>query len=199
MIDQILQYDTELFFYLNGLGTPTWDPFWMAYTTKFNWIPFYAILLYLLFRQIGKKPFLITILVVALMVLFTDQITNLFKSGFHRLRPCHVADLLDRGMRVVREGCGGQHGFFSGHASNSMGVAVFTALMLRHRYKFMPYILIIWALLMAYSRVYVGVHYPLDILCGMIFGAISGYAFYRLNIYLMHTLVNFSKGRSNRR
>ena len=190
MIDQLIQYDTDLFFYSNSLGTPTWDGFWLAYTFKLNWIPFYALLLYLMYKKVGKNPFIITVLVVALMVLFTDQITNLFKSGFHRLRPCHTADLLERGMRVVREGCGGQFGFFSGHASNSMAVAVFTGLMLKDRFKFAPYILVVWALAMAYSRVYLGVHYPLDILCGMTFGAISAVAFYKLNKYLIRTLIS---------
>jgi undecaprenyl-diphosphatase len=191
MIDQLLQYDTELFVYLNSLGTETWDPFWLAYTTKFNWIPFYALLLYLMFKEIGKKPMLVTVLVVALMILFTDQITNLFKSGFHRLRPCHLAEITEQ-MRLVRDGCGGKYGFFSGHASNSMAVAVFVGLMLHNKYKYLKYILLVWAVLMAYSRVYIGVHYPLDILMGMTFGALSGFAFYKLNRYLMRTLVSFS-------
>ena len=81
MIDQLIQYDTDLFFYLNSLGTPTWDGFWLAYTFKLNWIPFYALLLYLMYKKVGKNPFIITVLVVALMVLFTDQITNLFKNS----------------------------------------------------------------------------------------------------------------------
>lgn len=184
MIDQILQYDTEIFIYLNSLGSKTWDPFWLAYTTKFNWIPFYALLLYLIFRQIGKKPMLITLVVVALMVLVTDQTTNLFKHSVHRLRPCHLAELIE-GMRLVRSGCGGQYGFFSGHASNSMAAAVFIGLTLKNRYKFLPYILLVWAFLMAYSRVYIGVHYPLDIVTGMSFGVLTGYVFYKLNLYLI--------------
>ncbi|MEZ4803740.1 MAG: phosphatase PAP2 family protein [Gelidibacter sp.] len=184
MIDQILQYDTDLFIYLNSLGTTTWDPFWLAYTSKWNWIPFYALLLYLIFRQIGKKPMLITIVVIALMILVTDQVTNLFKHGFHRLRPCHLAELID-GMRLVRSGCGGKYGFFSGHASNTMAAAIFIGLTLKNRFKYLLYILIVWAFLMAYSRVYIGVHYPLDILCGMVFGALNGFVFYKLNLYFI--------------
>ena len=84
MIEQILQYDTDLFLFLNGLGTETWDGFWMFYTTKFYWIPLYAVLLYLVYKHQNKKAFLLTILVVALMVAFTDQVTNLFKDGFAR-------------------------------------------------------------------------------------------------------------------
>ena len=191
MIDQILQYDTDLFIYLNSLGTETWDPFWLAYTSKWNWIPFYALLLYLIFRQIGKKPMLVTIVVVALMVLVTDQVTNLFKHGFQRMRPCHLAEIID-GMRLVRDGCGGRYGFFSGHASNTMAAAIFIGFTLRNKYKYLLYLLIVWSLLMAYSRVYIGVHYPLDILMGMSFGAISGYTFYRLNLFLIRKFFSVS-------
>ncbi len=191
MFEQILQYDTELFIYLNSLGTETWDPFWLAYTSKFNWIPFYALLLYLIFKQIGKKPMLITIVVVAFMILVTDQVTNLFKHGFQRMRPCQLAEMIDK-MRLVRDGCGGRYGFFSGHASNTMAAAIFIGLTLKNRFKYLIYILIVWAFLMAYSRVYIGVHYPLDIVIGMTFGAVSGFVFYKLNLYLIRKILNAS-------
>jgi len=184
MLDQLLQYDTEVFLYLNNLGTASWDHFWLAYTTKLYWAPLYVFLLILMFKQWGKKSFLITVALIALMILFTDQITNLFKYGFERLRPCHVDALIGK-MRTVREGCGGRYGFFSGHASNSMAIAIFSGLMLKKRFKYIIYILIIWAVIMAYSRIYVGVHYPLDVLCGMVFGALSGLMFYRLNIHFI--------------
>lgn len=185
MLEQLLQYDTELFLYLNNLGNTNWDVFWLAYTTKGYWTPFYALLLYLMFKQWGKKPILITIVVVTLMILFTDQITNLFKYGFERPRPCYAEALIHQ-MRIVKEGCGGPYGFFSGHASNAMAVAIFVGLMLIKRFKYLIYLLIIWALVMGYSRIYVGVHYPLDVLCGFLFGTLSGYMFYRLNIYLIN-------------
>lgn len=185
MLEQLLQYDTDLFLYLNNLGTPPWDEFWLVYTTKTNWIPFYALLLYLMFKQWGKKPILITVIVVTLMILFTDQITNLFKYGFERPRPCHVEAMMHK-MRIVREGCGGAFGFFSGHASNAMAVAIFVGFMLIKRYKYLIYLLIVWAMVMGYSRIYVGVHYPLDVFCGFLFGAFSGYLFYRFNIYLIN-------------
>ena len=183
MIDQLLQYDTELFLYLNGLGSETWDGFWMAYTTKFYWAPFYALLLYLIFNNSTRKVFWLTILVAALMVSFTDQITNLFKHGFERLRPCHEDDI-NGVMRLVKSYCGGRYSFFSGHASNSMAVAVFTGLILRHKFKYLIFLLLFWAALMAYSRVYIGVHYPLDVCVGMLFGAISGFSFYKLRFFL---------------
>ncbi|MGC1632415.1 MAG: phosphatase PAP2 family protein [Gelidibacter sp.] len=184
MIDQILQWDTELFMFLNSLGTSSWDSFWLAYTTKFTWIPFYALLLYLIFRQVSLKAFLTTIVVVALMITVADQTSNLFKSGFHRLRPCHLADLMDT-MRLVKSYCGGQYGFYSAHASNTMAVAFFVGLTLKKRFKYLLYIMIFWAILMSYSRIYIGVHYPLDVLVGMVFGVITGTLFYKLNGYVI--------------
>lgn len=183
MLEQLLQYDTDLFLFLNNLGSPSWDGFWMFYTTKFNWVPFYAVLLFLMFKKRNDKRFVFTVLVIAAMIAFTDQVTNLFKHGFERPRPCHEAALIDI-MRIVKKGCGGAFGYFSGHASNSMATAVFVGLLLRYKYRYAIYILIVWAVAMAYSRVYVGVHYPIDIASGMLFGAVTGYAFYRLENYL---------------
>lgn len=183
MLDQILQWDTDVFIFLNSMGRESWDAFWLAYTSKFNWIPFYAVLLYLIFKQMQLKPFLVTLVAVALMILVTDQVTNLFKNGFHRLRPCHLAELVDS-MRLVKARCGGQYGFFSGHASNTMAAAIFIGLTLRKRFKYLIYILIVWAILMGYSRIYIGVHYPLDVLLGMLFGLITGFSFYRINRYV---------------
>ena len=184
MIEQLVQLDTELFLYLNNLGSTSWDGFWMFYTTKFNWIPFYAVLAYLMYKRLNTKMFLLTLLVIALMITFTDQITNVFKKVLvMRLRPCHNDEI--QGMfRLVKEYCGGRYGYFSGHASNSMAISVFTSLMLRAKYKYLPYLMIVWALVMGYSRIYIGVHYPLDVLSGMLFGALSGFLFYRLDRYL---------------
>jgi undecaprenyl-diphosphatase len=184
MIEELIRLDNELFIYLNNLGTTTWDGFWMFYTTKFNWIPFYAVLAYLMYKRLNTKMFLLTLLVVALMITFTDQITNLFKRVLvMRSRPCHNENLVGL-FRLVKEYCGGKHGYFSGHASNSMAVAVFTSFMLKSKYKYIPFIMIPWAIGMGYSRIYVGVHYPLDVVSGMLFGAFSGFIFYKLDRYL---------------
>ncbi|MEL0456777.1 phosphatase PAP2 family protein [Flavobacteriaceae bacterium SZ-1-7] len=129
------------------------------------------------------KAVLILILLVALMITFTDQITNLFKRGFARPRPCGNTDIADQ-LRFIAVRCG-KYGFFSGHASNSMAVAVFGGLLLRPYYKKLIYVLISVSLVVAYSRIYIGVHYPLDILCGLAFGAFSGVLFSKLAQYLL--------------
>ncbi|MBL7561058.1 phosphatase PAP2 family protein [Olleya sp. YSTF-M6] len=184
MLDQLVQYDKELFLFLNNLGSTSWDAFWVFYTDKVHWVPFYVILLFLMYKKLNTKMFVLTLVVIALMILFTDQVTNLFKKVLvKRLRPCHEDELV-QAMRLLKSWCGGQYGYFSGHASNSMAVAIFSGLMLRYKYKYLIYFLIIWALAMAYSRIYIGVHYPLDVVSGMIFGALSGYLFYKLDKYL---------------
>lgn len=182
MIETILEYDKQLFLFLNNLGNSSWDGFWMAYTNKVHWIPFYLLLLILMYRKLGKKVFLIIAITALAMIAFTDQVTNLFKDGFERLRPCREEELSGV-MRMVKDYCG-TYGFFSGHSSNSMAIAVFAGLILKPHFKYLVFILLFWASLMAYSRIYIGVHYPLDIVSGMAFGAISGFMFFKLKAYL---------------
>ena len=181
MIESLIEYDKELFLFLNNLGNTTWDGFWLAYTNKVNWIPFYLLLLFVMFKKYNRRVFLIIVVMAILMVAFTDQVTNLFKDGFERLRPCREEGVMEQ-MRFIAVRCG-KYGFFSGHSSNSMAVAVFVGLLLKPYYKYLVFLLLFWAALMAYSRIYVGVHYPLDIICGMIFGALSGFMFYKLKGY----------------
>ncbi len=187
MLEKLLQYDTDLFLFLNNLGSPTWDALWLAITAKLTFVPLYGVLLYLLYKKFGLKSLLIFVLVIALMITFTDQVTNMFKRGFQRPRPCGEPDLIDQ-MRFIAVRCG-KYGFFSGHSSNSMAAAVFAGLMLKPYYKNLIFILLFWSFAVAYSRIYVGVHYPLDLLCGLLFGAISGFVFYKLALYLLKRYV----------
>ena len=187
MIKQLLEYDTELFIFLNNLGSETWDSLWLIITDKLTFVPLYAILLFLLYKKYGLKSLLVFVVVVALMITFTDQITNVFKRGFERSRPCGATNLIDQ-IRFIAVRCG-KYGFFSGHSSNSMAAAVFAGLMLKPYYKNLIFILLFWSAIVAYSRIYVGVHYPLDIVCGLTFGAISGFIFYKLAKYLLKRFI----------
>ena len=182
MIEQLLLYDTDLFLFLNNLGSSTYDGLWLVITNKLTFIPLYAILLYLIYRHLGWKTLLLLIVVIAAMITFTDQVTNVFKDGFQRPRPCRAYGVKNL-MRFIAPRCG-KYGFFSGHSSNSMAVAVFAGLLLRPYYKKLIFLLLFWSAVVAYSRIYVGVHYPIDIICGMLFGALAGFSFYKLQIYL---------------
>ncbi|WP_299123618.1 phosphatase PAP2 family protein [uncultured Winogradskyella sp.] len=184
MLEQLLELDTELFIFLNSLGSTTWDGLWLVITDEFTFAPLYAILLFLIYKKYGLKSLLIMVLVIAAMITFTDQTTNLVKRSVNRFRPCACEDIMDT-IRYIAERCSTNRSFFSGHAANSMAAAVFGGLVLRPYYKKLIFILLFWSFIVAYSRIYVGVHYPIDILCGMTFGALSGFAFYKLNKYLL--------------
>lgn len=178
MIDQLLQYDTDLFLWLNSLGTSNWDGFWLFITHKFSSIPLYLVLLILIYRHLGWKATLVILVAAALMITASDQLANLFKYGVQRPRPCREEELQPL-MRFVAEGCG-RFGYYSAHASSSMAAAVFLGLILRKYYPYLPYVLLFWAFLLGYSRIYLGVHYPLDVISGMAMGGLLGFAFYRL-------------------
>ncbi len=179
MIDKILSYDTRLFLFLNGLGSETYDGLWLFITKQTHWIPLFLVLLYLIFKKLGVKQTMYLLLFVAVLIAFTDQATNLFKNGFQRLRPCSNPEI-NTIMRVVKSSS--SYSFFSGHASNSMAVSTFLFLILRRYYKYVCF-LFLWPLIFAYSRIYLGLHYPLDILTGYVFGVFSGFMMYK--IYLI--------------
>ena len=176
MLDELLKYDTELFLFLNNLGNTSWDGFWRFVTEKWSSIPLYAFLLYLVFKHYGWKGTLVIIVCVALMITATDQIASLFKYGIKRPRPCKVEEL-QLLMRYVADGCG-RFGYFSAHAASSMAAAVFLGLSLQKWYKYLPFLLLLWAVITGYSRIYLGVHYPLDVISGMAFGGLTGWLFY---------------------
>jgi undecaprenyl-diphosphatase len=179
MLLTLLDWDKEVFLYLNGLGTASWDGFWLVVTNKWTSVPLYLCLLGLTLRSFGLKRTLIILLTVALLITVTDQLANFFKYGVQRLRPCHEPGLRDA-MRLVQSYCGGNYGFYSAHASNSMGLAVFFACLMNPRYRGLGGILVFWALIVSYSRIYVGVHYPLDVITGIMAGFLMGWLFTRL-------------------
>ena len=176
MIESIIDKDIELLIFLNNLGTTQWDGFWLFVTNKFSAIPLYIILLYFTFKYYGLKRTVVLLLFIVLLIAASDQTSNLFKYGFKRLRPCHDENI-EPLIRLVKARCGGLYSYFSAHASNAMAIAVFFSFILKMKYKIFTVILIVWALLVAYSRVYIGVHYPLDITTGILFGLLYGTLF----------------------
>lgn len=180
-MDKILNLDREVFLYLNNLGSENWDWFWLFITNKWASIPLYVLLLFLLYKKIGWKATLISMLIIALMITSTDQLANVFKHGFMRPRPCKEAFAHTRFIAVR---CG-RYGFFSAHAASSFALAILLGNILKKHYKYALLGMFIWALVVSYSRIYVGVHYPGDLLVGMFFGSILGYLFYRLQQFLV--------------
>ncbi|TDQ29260.1 phosphatase PAP2 family protein [Zeaxanthinibacter enoshimensis] len=176
MKDTLIQYDKDLFLFLNGLGTPAWDGFWMFMTDKWSAIPLYVILLVLVYRKYQVKGTLILLVAVALLITCTDQLSNFFKYGFARPRPCYDLDL-SLVLRQVKGYCGGQYGFFSAHAANAMGVGIFFFQLFRDNRRYFAWFLLLWAVMVGYSRIYIGVHYPLDVLAGMAVGTTFGWIF----------------------
>jgi len=179
-MNQLLEWDRRLFLELNNLGQPAWDAFWVYMSETEVWIPLYALLLIMIYNAWPRPQFWFALGAIVVNVVLTDTGSVwLFKEQFQRLRPCHVEAIQDQ-IRLVKGSCGGQFGFLSSHASNTFGVAVLAGLLLKPRSLSFLYLLLIWAALVSYSRVYLGVHYPLDILSGAIYGVICGLLSYRL-------------------
>lgn len=179
MLEELVHYDKEVFLFLNHLGTPGWDGFWLFVTDTWSAIPLYLFLAFATYKAYGLKRLLMVMATVALLILVTDQLANFFKYGVQRLRPCYDAEIGSL-VRLVKASCGGRFGYFSAHAGNSFAVACFFSALLRSQYSYLGFFLMAWALLVAYSRVYIGVHFPLDILTGTVVGLFMGTLFYRL-------------------
>ena len=186
MIEEILKLDSKLFLYLNNLGTSKFDIFWISLSKIEANILMYLFLFLLFFYNQKIRPKLIYIFyfifVIALMITITDQGANIFKDSFKRLRPCYNESIIDS-LRLVKENCGGKYGFFSAHASNSFSLAIFFGLLFINRIRYIIMITIVYASLISYSRIYIGVHYPIDIIFGSFFGIFVGFVMY-IFVYL---------------
>ena len=173
MIEDILQWDKEAFLALNALGVPWLDKPMLLFSTTWFWIPLYAIVAYFFFKYLKTPAALIATALCVVGVILADQGTVwLFKENFKRLRPCQVDELLSQ-MRFLANYCG-KYGFVSSHAANTFGFAVLAGGILKQHLKWISPALMTWALVVSYSRIYIGVHYPLDVICGALFGILIG-------------------------
>ena len=180
MLKSLMDLDRDVFVYLNSLGSEFFDPFWEFITKQVNWIPLFAIIAYITFKRLGWRHALLVVGMVAVLIAFTDQTTNLFKNGFQRLRPGNNPEIagIIRAIQHRRS-----FSFISGHASNSMAAAFFLYKVLRPYLKYMGFFFL-WPLIFAYSRIYLGLHYPGDILVGYAWGIFTGWLVLKLYVYL---------------
>ena len=177
MIDWLDQIDKAIFHFLNSFHSDVSDKIWLSITNIPTWIPLYVVILAMMIRTFKKDSFYLVIGLL-LVVLFSDQFTSGFmKPFFLRPRPCHDPEI---GHLVhLAKRCGGQFGFASGHAANSFGIAMFVWMTFRSYWKW-TWVLFLWAALVAYSRIAIGVHYPGDILVGGAVGALFGWLTFTL-------------------
>jgi len=174
----IERLDQLFFLFLNSFHSPFFDQVMYAISGKVIWIPLYlAILICLGIKY--KRKFLIIILFIILAATLADQASVLVKNYVHRLRPCHEP-ALEGLVHLVRGECGGLYSFVSSHATNSFDVALLSLLFIRKRWFSIT--IVLWALVVGYSRIYLGVHYPGDVICGSILGALIGWSIYSLYV-----------------
>ncbi len=177
-METVLDLDVKLLVYLNNLGNERWDAFWIYITKQEHWIPLFVVLLVFIFKISGLKKGLYTLLAVAILIAVTNGLTDFVKNSVARLRPCNVAELKGQIRHFTTIYNPQSYSFFSGHSSNSAAVTTFIVLLFRKQQKWI-YLMLLFPLVFAYSRIYLGFHFPLDIIAGYTVGIITGTLIYK--------------------
>lgn len=185
MLD-IIQLDKEVLIFLNNLGSEPWDGLWLAITNQLNWAPLFVFIIYLTIRSFGWKRGGFMVLFMILLVAFSDQFTNLIKNSTERLRPINDPEIKDMLRTLIQPQ---SYSFMSGHATTSTFFSVFVVLLLKEKYKYI-YVLLFFPLIFAYSRLYLGVHFPIDVSVGIIVGILFANLYFFLFKKLDNKLFN---------
>lgn len=179
--------DARLLLIVNGAHSPFFDSVMWCVSGRWIWVPFYAVLAYLLFRRMSWKRASICLVTIGLIILAADQTcATLIRPEIGRLRPANLNNPLSSFVHVVNGYRGGRYGFPSCHAANTFALAVFMSLVIRH--KWFTVMMFSWAFIVSYSRMYLGVHYFGDLFCGATIGSLFAVLFYYLQNYLFKRL-----------
>lgn len=172
MNDIIQQTDLKIFFYINGNHNNFWDEIMYILSSTNIWIPLYIYIIFILYKTYKKKSW-ICLATLIIMIIISDKFSTFLKYYFKQLRPSHEI-LLKPIIHISKAGPGGLYGYVSSHASNFFSLSLFIIILLPSKYNFLKYILITSSILVSFSRIYNGVHYPMDVLRGAMLGVIIG-------------------------
>lgn len=178
-LQNILEWDKDLFLFLNGFYNDFWDSIMFLITRKETWFPLFITIIWFVVKNYRKKAILIIIGII-LVVVAADQLSVLMKVTIQRLRPVYEPSIADIVHNVLRKG--GRYSFVSSHAANSVGILVFTSRIFKRKNYYL--MMLIWVLLFCYSRIYSGVHYPIDLIGGALLGWVIGYLIYRIVLFI---------------
>jgi len=177
-IDTIKQIDQSIFFYFNGMNSPLGDLVMALFTQTATWLVFYLAIIVFVIVKFRTKA-VVVLIMLGLAIVISDQFSTFVKDIVQRLRPTHDPAIRDLVHNVYKKG--GLYGFFSSHATNTFALAMFSARLFKNfRYSLLVFL---WAGMVSYTRIYVGVHYPSDVLTGMMVGILIGHYMYKLLLW----------------
>ncbi len=186
MLEKLKEWDQSLLLYLNSFHLDPIDPIMYQLTQTLPWVPMYLFLSYLVWKVYGKQCWWVFI-AIGLTILFADKTASgIFKPYFERLRPCHEPNL--QGLVYNFRHCGGMYGFASSHASTSFSVATIMTLVLGTTYPALRW-LFLWAAFFSFTRIYLGVHYPGDVLVGALIGILSAWSAYHIMLWVKRKII----------